>query len=96
MINENDRQCLNDLWASDPKYEKMRIQQTKGDLMRDVYSWILKDPDFKQWREDQQGRLLWVRGDPGKGKTMLLCGIIDELGATIDNSTLLAFFLLSS
>lgn len=92
MINENDRQCLNDLWASDPKYEKMRIQQTKGDLMRDVYSWILKDPDFKQWREDQQGRLLWVRGDPGKGKTMLLCGIIDELGATIDNSTLLAFF----
>ncbi|EHK42229.1 hypothetical protein TRIATDRAFT_186084, partial [Trichoderma atroviride IMI 206040] len=24
-------------------------------------------------------RLLWVKGDPGKGKTMLLCGIINEL-----------------
>lgn len=23
--------------------------------------------------------MLWIRGDPGKGKTMLLCGIVDEL-----------------
>ncbi|KAK1975726.1 hypothetical protein LZ30DRAFT_807407, partial [Colletotrichum cereale] len=24
-------------------------------------------------------RLLWVKGNPGKGKTILLCGIIDKL-----------------
>lgn len=35
--------------------------------------------DFKQWRDGSQDRLLWIRGDPGKGKTMLLCGIINEL-----------------
>ncbi|KAK1995214.1 hypothetical protein LX36DRAFT_659842 [Colletotrichum falcatum] len=26
----------------------------------------------------KQSRLLWIKGDPGKGKTMLLCGIVDE------------------
>jgi hypothetical protein len=35
--------------------------------------WILKNSDFQQWRNDQQSRLLWIKGDPGKGKTMLLC-----------------------
>jgi hypothetical protein len=25
--------------------------------------------------------VLWIKGDPGKGKTMLLCGIIDEISA---------------
>ncbi|KAG9239806.1 hypothetical protein BJ878DRAFT_390943, partial [Calycina marina] len=29
--------------------------------------------------ENKESRLLWIRGDPGKGKTMLLCGIIDNL-----------------
>ncbi|KAK2729888.1 NACHT and WD40 domain protein [Colletotrichum kahawae] len=27
-------------------------------------------------------RILWIKGDPGKGETMLLCGIIDELNKT--------------
>jgi hypothetical protein len=36
-------------------------------------------PDFQRWRNDDQSRLLWVEGDPGKGKTMLLIGIVDEL-----------------
>jgi archaellum biogenesis ATPase FlaH len=39
----------------------------------------MKNDDFLQWRDNPQKRLLWIRGDPGKGKTMLLCGIIDEL-----------------
>jgi NACHT domain len=41
--------------------------------------------------------VLWIKGDPGKGKTMLLCGIIDEMSALArlrDQSanTLLSFF----
>ncbi|OKL57787.1 hypothetical protein UA08_07028 [Talaromyces atroroseus] len=32
-----------------------------------------------QWQNRVENSLLWVKGDPGKGKTMLLCGIIDEL-----------------
>ncbi|KAH8742961.1 NACHT domain-containing protein [Diaporthe sp. PMI_573] len=41
-------------------------------------SWILGNDDFQRWRNGQN-QLLWVRGDPGKGKTMLLCGVINHL-----------------
>ncbi|OAT05042.1 hypothetical protein BDBG_16392 [Blastomyces gilchristii SLH14081] len=90
--HDRDRQCLKDLWATDPEDEKTRIQQTKGDLLKDVYSWILENPELQKWRDDQQNRLLWVRGDPGKGKTMLVCGIVDELKESIGKSKLLSFF----
>ncbi|KAL6904000.1 hypothetical protein GGI43DRAFT_308616 [Trichoderma evansii] len=71
--------CLADLRITDPRDDKTRIEETKGGLLKDSYCWILDHADFKVWREDPQCRLLWIKGDPGKGKTMLLCGIIDRL-----------------
>ncbi|UKZ52560.1 hypothetical protein TrVGV298_006338 [Trichoderma virens] len=72
-------QCLADLRSTDPRHDKARIQQTKGGLLKESYDWIIQNETFKQWRENDQSRMLWIKGDPGKGKTMLLCGIIDEL-----------------
>ena len=79
-----------DLRATDPRDDKARIEQTKGGLLKDSYRWILRNADFQRWRhgDDQQSRLLWIKGDPGKGKTMLLCGIIDELKPTTEDSVL--------
>ncbi|RBA12813.1 hypothetical protein FPRO05_14089 [Fusarium proliferatum] len=71
--------CMQDLHVIDPRKDKKRIQDTKGGLLRDSYRWILDHAKFQQFRDDPQSRLLWIKGDPGKGKTMLLCGIIDEL-----------------
>lgn len=76
---DKDKQCLRDLYETNPNKDKERIEDTKGGLLRDSYIWILDNADFKQFRNDPQSRLLWIKGDPGKGKTMLLCGIIDEL-----------------
>ncbi|RYO77156.1 hypothetical protein DL764_010237 [Monosporascus ibericus] len=85
--------CLSDLRSTDPRYDKKRIEQTKGGLLRDSYRWILGHHDFLRWRDDPESRLLWIKGDPGKGKTMLLCGIIDELKEQNTNITrLLSFF----
>ncbi|KAJ4246822.1 hypothetical protein NW762_013374 [Fusarium torreyae] len=68
------------LGSTDPREDKIRIQQTSGGLLKDCYAWIIDNPEFLAWRDqDRETRLLWVKGDPGKGKTMLLCGIIDEL-----------------
>ncbi|KAF4510681.1 hypothetical protein G6O67_002556 [Ophiocordyceps sinensis] len=75
------RQCLRDLYVTDPRDDKKRIQDTKGGLVKDSYRWILAHGDFQRWRCDEQSRLFWVKGDPGKGKTMLLCGIIEELSS---------------
>ncbi|KAH0424507.1 vegetative incompatibility protein het-e-1 [Colletotrichum camelliae] len=76
---DKDRQFLIDLKLSDPRLDKERIERTKGGLLKDSYRWILNNEDFQQWRSGFRNRLLWIRGDPGKGKTMLLCGIVDEL-----------------
>ncbi|KAL6822553.1 hypothetical protein V8C40DRAFT_249898 [Trichoderma camerunense] len=71
--------CLVDLRITDPRDDKTRIEETKGSLLKDSYCWILEHADFQMWLNDPQCRLLWIKGDPGKGKTMLLCGIINEL-----------------
>jgi hypothetical protein len=84
--------CLKDLRLSDPRDDKRRIEDTKGGLLEDSYNWILKTSDFQQWRNNPQTWLLWIKGDPGKGKTMLLCGLINELKKSIPKSTLLSYF----
>ena len=71
---------------------KKRIEQDKGGLLQDSYQWILDNQEFHKWRYDPQSRMLWVKGDPGKGKTMLLCGIIDELEKPGLHSNKVSFF----
>jgi hypothetical protein len=83
--DDKDKQCLKNLRETDPRDDKTRIQETKGGLLRDSYRWILDNDDFQQWHDDPRSQLLWIKGDPGKGKTMLLCGIIDELEKDPDN-----------
>ena len=87
---END--CLRDLHVSDPRNDKKRIEETKGGLLQDSYRWVLDNEDFRRWRSTDQSRILWIKGDPGKGKTMLLCGIIDELNNDSSANELLSYF----
>ena len=94
LMSEIDRRekCIRDLGAMDPRHDKSRIEATKGGLLDDCYRWILKNEQFQQWRGRQQERLLWIRGDPGKGKTMLVCGIINELEDDGVGQNMLSFF----
>ena len=78
-IHQGEDRCLTDLRSTDPRDDKTRIEQTKGGLLEDSYRWIFDNADFRWWRYGEQSRLLWIQGDPGKGKTMLLCGVINEL-----------------
>ncbi|KAF4772164.1 hypothetical protein HAV15_004922 [Penicillium sp. str.  len=88
-----DQNCLRDLQTTNPRDDKTRIEKTKGGLLKDSYGWVLQNNDFQKWRLDEEVRLLWIQGDPGKGKTMLFCGIIDELRNSIDNVTMnVSFF----
>jgi hypothetical protein len=49
-------------------------------LQREIYkvrragsssTWILRDPKFQEWRDGMPPTLLWCRGDPGVGKTII-------------------------
>ena len=86
------QKCIQDLRLTDPRDDKKRIADTKGGLLEGSYRWILENSDFQQWRYNQQSRLLWIKGDPGKGKTMLLCGITNELKRSMAKSVLLSYF----
>ncbi|PSN58949.1 hypothetical protein BS50DRAFT_682534 [Corynespora cassiicola Philippines] len=86
------KKCAQDLHLTDPRDDKKRIEETKGGLLEDSYRWILENAEFQQWQNGNQGRLLWIKGDPGKGKTMLLCGIADELRKSMASTDLLSFF----
>jgi hypothetical protein len=87
-----DKECLQHLYATDPSDDKVRIELNKGGLLADSYNWILKNSLFQQWRYDQQNLLLWIKGDPGKGKTMLLCGITNELLKSMPHTANVSFF----
>ncbi|PCG88151.1 NACHT nucleoside triphosphatase [Penicillium occitanis (nom. inval.)] len=91
-----DQACLRDLQTTNPRYDKDRIETAKGGLLNGAYNWILNHADFKRWRYERQSQLLWIKGDPGKGKTMLLCGIIDELTKSAPNTTSISFFFCQS
>jgi hypothetical protein len=84
--------CMQDLCITNPRNDKKRIEETKGGLLADSYCWILENSDFKRWRDTQQNALLWVKGNPGKGKTMLLCGAVNELEKTEARTGLLCYF----
>jgi hypothetical protein len=88
----NLKDCLRDLRSGDPRVDKQRIEDTKGGLLAGSYRWVLDNNTFQQWQQDPHSRLLWVKGDPGKGKTMLLCGLINELQSLMPESALLSYF----
>ena len=90
--DEENKECLRNLCATDPCHDKERIEKDKGGLLNDLHRWVLQHSDFRRWHDDDQTRLLWVKGDPGKGKTMLLIGIINELEQQSAPAALAYFF----
>ncbi|KAM0254754.1 hypothetical protein ACHAQJ_006470 [Trichoderma viride] len=72
--------------------EDQQFEQTKGGLLQESYRWILDNPGYQEWRDSKESRLLWIKGDPGKGKTMLLCGIINELNQQSVHSGTASYF----
>ncbi|KAJ5689905.1 hypothetical protein N7462_004297 [Penicillium macrosclerotiorum] len=83
--DERSTECLRHLFVTDPEKDKQRIESDRDNLLRDCYSWILSDSKFKAWQEADQDQLLWIRGDPGKGKTMLMIGLVHEITAHLQS-----------
>ncbi|RAL07840.1 WD40 repeat-like protein [Aspergillus homomorphus CBS 101889] len=94
QFNYNYYNQQDDSKSINPELDKQRIEKEKGGLLRDSYRWVLDHDDFKSWRYTAGNQMLWIKGDPGKGKTMLICGIINELSekATQDNINIAYFF----
>ncbi|CAG7956576.1 unnamed protein product [Penicillium salamii] len=93
-VDPLDQACLQDLRITDPRDDKERIKSTSDGLLEASYQWIRDNEAFKRWQDDKSNSkpVLWIRGNPGKGKTMLLCGIIEDLAKSHKNATISFFF----
>lgn len=78
-VPDADKVFLQEISQTDPIYDKMDILMRKGPLIRSSCRWILDHEDFKRWYCTEKAGVFWIKGDPGKGKTMLLCGIIEQI-----------------
>lgn len=99
QISEHVSQMLGQLFVADMDSEIRSLQQRKDVLLPESYNWILDNQHYKEfsdWSQQDTARLLWIKGDPGKGKTMLLMGIVGELKTQLethfDTSYLLSYF----
>ncbi|KAH6962498.1 hypothetical protein BKA56DRAFT_661859 [Ilyonectria sp. MPI-CAGE-AT-0026] len=76
---DKDKEFLNDLYDIDPRLEKSAIVDLKGGLVKEAHDLVLEQSKFEELQADANARLIWITADPGRGKTMFLCGVIDRL-----------------
>ncbi|RTE70300.1 hypothetical protein BHE90_015307 [Fusarium euwallaceae] len=91
-LSQRDLSFMESLLVTNSLHEMQRILDDKGGLLPDAFSWILTNDDFRQWQTNKQSRMLWIKGDLGKGKTMLLCGIVENLQLHAPETPLTCFF----
>ena len=82
--DEKRNECLQALYNTDPQDDMQGILEEREDLFEGAYEWIFEDERFTAFTNLGESdlppcRLLWVKGVPGTGKTMLLIGIIRRL-----------------
>jgi hypothetical protein len=94
VFTDEDKRLLQDLLLTNPDDELRRIEATHGGLLTDSFRWILDNAEFREWHSNSQSQLLWIKGSPGKGKTMLMIGIVKELLQQVQSrpSQSLAYF----
>ncbi|KAH0431155.1 hypothetical protein CcaCcLH18_07333 [Colletotrichum camelliae] len=92
QVAKRESRCMQAIRLGDPKQQKTSIEKSKGLPVEDSSKWILESHEFSTWRTANQSRVLWIHGESGKGKTMLLCGIIDFLQDSTSKDDTLSFF----
>ena len=76
---DTDSPCLRAWRLTDPREDKARILSSKDPLLEGSCTWIFHDQAFTEWWNNDESRILWIHGDPGKGKTMMMMVLIEEI-----------------
>lgn len=48
--------------------------------LEDTGTWLLDAPIYKQWHSSEDDGILWIKGIPGSGKSVVAATLIDHLG----------------
>ncbi|PLB50904.1 hypothetical protein P170DRAFT_356241 [Aspergillus steynii IBT 23096] len=80
--DDDHMKCMQDLCVVNPRTQMDDLEERKDTLIRASYSWALETPEYRNftdWTNPHASNFLWINGQAGTGKTMLLIGIIREL-----------------
>lgn len=91
------RDCLRDLFVTDPFDDKNALKRKKGDRARGTCEWILGIEELTVWlgSEPTADPLLWLHGNPGTGKSTMAIFLAEELSTSFsstDGKSLAYFF----
>ncbi|RAL16301.1 WD40 repeat-like protein, partial [Aspergillus homomorphus CBS 101889] len=81
-LSEKESEIKRACYVANMEAEAESLQQQKDTLLLECYQWVLETEQYKElmdWHLDNAKRILWINGDAGKGKTMLLMGIVQDL-----------------
>ncbi|KAF3069967.1 hypothetical protein CFAM422_006879 [Trichoderma lentiforme] len=70
--------CRDELLLKDPFIYRESLKNDKGERAPGTCEWIRENEIYRSWLEGDEQRL-WIRGGPGKGKTMLSIFLTEEL-----------------
>ena len=78
-FEDRDRPSIQALFVTDPADDMQMIANKKDKLLESTDSWMLNDATYLKWLNEDRSWVLWLHGNPGKGKTMLAIALIEEL-----------------
>lgn len=67
------------LCLSCPTIERANLIDNKGKAISGTCEWVLATAEYREWLREDTPPLLWIWGDPAKGKTMLSIYASQEL-----------------
>lgn len=90
-VDEEQQRCLDALFLTDPRLDRDRIFAAQGDRAKGTCEWIKTFHEYQNWFSATESSLLWIIGNPGKGKTYLSTYLAEEL-AMLENTIVLEFY----
>ncbi|KAL1606531.1 hypothetical protein SLS60_003936 [Paraconiothyrium brasiliense] len=55
-------------------------------------AWFTSNDDYREWLKSKKDGLLWIKGIPGSGKSVLAAHLVNELAQSQSGTTVLYFF----
>lgn len=83
-----NRECRDALGfdVPDPQIQLERMKMDKGGLNMECSEWLFHSDQFQTFLDKPEQQIFWITGDAGKGKTMLLCDVIERLKSSPDKT----------
>lgn len=81
---------LDDLRTTDPEQD---MKDSLAGRKASQASWVLDNEVYKQWHTMKANQMLWIRGDPGEGQSIVAAALVEELQhESKDGNKFLAYF----